>query len=238
MNSRKSFVRAAVGAAVLAPSVALAQGMDVSIRSGLGLGAGFSAVWVFANLLYAGQVAQDRAHLAWRVVLFVLGFPGTLLTTLFVEPGSQRVFGVELPVAGGEPADGSEDTGNERGASGRSERESSKRALVALMVGFGLVFLLAPTTRFAHVPAEDGTTIATKTTQWGWSLTPWLAYERTGTGRWPEVEWERGEWIVQPTPEAVLTLLAVIALLGWTAVASRRRPPGPSERERPEAGSG
>jgi len=57
----------------------------------------FSAVWIFANLTYAGMRAQGKGSTLWRVISFVCGFPGTLLTLLLVQEGSERAYGVDLP---------------------------------------------------------------------------------------------------------------------------------------------
>ena len=60
-------------------------------------GAGVSAIWIFANLCYAGMRAQHHPSTAWRVVSFVFGFPGTLLTFFVVKEGAERAYGIELP---------------------------------------------------------------------------------------------------------------------------------------------
>jgi uncharacterized membrane protein YhaH (DUF805 family) len=60
---------------------------------------GVSAVWIFVNLCYAGMRAQNSANALGRVLLFLLGFPGTLLTWLLVQEGSERAYGVDLPRA-------------------------------------------------------------------------------------------------------------------------------------------
>ena len=41
---------------------------------------GISAIWVLANISYAGMRAQNNPSAGWRVVSFIFGFPGTLLT--------------------------------------------------------------------------------------------------------------------------------------------------------------
>jgi hypothetical protein len=38
---------------------------------------GASAVWIFANLSYTGMRAQAAGSTFWKVVAFILGFPGT-----------------------------------------------------------------------------------------------------------------------------------------------------------------
>jgi hypothetical protein len=58
---------------------------------------GASAIWVFANLSFTGMRAQDRGSLAWKIISFIFGFPGTLLTLMIVEKGSQRAYGIDMP---------------------------------------------------------------------------------------------------------------------------------------------
>jgi hypothetical protein len=57
----------------------------------------FSAIWIFANIAYAGMRAQGKGDKLWRVISFVAGFPGTLLTFALVREGSERAYGVDLP---------------------------------------------------------------------------------------------------------------------------------------------
>lgn len=70
---------------------------------------GMSAIWMWANIAYAGMRAQGSASRAWRVVAFIFGFPGTLLSLLVVPEGSQRAYGVDLP---------KRDTSNDSSAAG------------------------------------------------------------------------------------------------------------------------
>lgn len=58
---------------------------------------GVSAVWVLANLCYAGMRAQNSSNTLGRVLAFLFGLPGTLLTWLVVREGSERAYGVDLP---------------------------------------------------------------------------------------------------------------------------------------------
>jgi hypothetical protein len=41
---------------------------------------GVSAIWVLANICYAGMRAQGHPSRVWRVLAFVFGFPGSLLS--------------------------------------------------------------------------------------------------------------------------------------------------------------
>jgi hypothetical protein len=58
---------------------------------------GVDAVWVFANLSFTGMRAQAKGSTFWKVVSFIFGFPGTLLTLLVVNKGSERAYGIEMP---------------------------------------------------------------------------------------------------------------------------------------------
>jgi hypothetical protein len=50
---------------------------------------GVSAVWVFANLSFTAMRAQARGSTLWKVLSFIFGFPGTLLTLLVVTEGKR-----------------------------------------------------------------------------------------------------------------------------------------------------
>jgi heme/copper-type cytochrome/quinol oxidase subunit 4 len=58
---------------------------------------GVSAIWILANISYAGMRAQNSASSGWRVVSFIFGFPGTLLTFLVVPEGAERAYGIDIP---------------------------------------------------------------------------------------------------------------------------------------------
>jgi hypothetical protein len=58
---------------------------------------GVTGLWVLANISYAGMRAQNSLSAGWRVVAFIFGFPGTLITFLAVTEGSERAYGVQLP---------------------------------------------------------------------------------------------------------------------------------------------
>jgi hypothetical protein len=59
---------------------------------------GIDAVWVFANLSFTAMRAQGKGSMFWKVVTFIFGFPGTLLTLLVVNKGSERAYGIDMPV--------------------------------------------------------------------------------------------------------------------------------------------
>lgn len=58
---------------------------------------GASAIWILANFCYAGMRAQDSSSAGWRIVAFLFGLPGTIVTWLAVAEGEERIYGVELP---------------------------------------------------------------------------------------------------------------------------------------------
>jgi hypothetical protein len=73
------------------PATASAEG-TTAVRDG-----GVSAIWILANLAYAGMRAQASRNTGWRVLSFIGGFPGTLLTFFVVSDGGERAYGVDLP---------------------------------------------------------------------------------------------------------------------------------------------
>ena len=58
---------------------------------------GVSAIWILANISYAGMRAQSHPSTGWRVVSFIFGFPGTLLSFFVVQEGSERAYGIDMP---------------------------------------------------------------------------------------------------------------------------------------------
>jgi hypothetical protein len=58
---------------------------------------GASGLWVLANICFAGMRAQNSPSSGWRVVAFIFGFPGTLITYFVVDEGSERAYGIEIP---------------------------------------------------------------------------------------------------------------------------------------------
>jgi hypothetical protein len=58
---------------------------------------GVSAVWVFANLSFTAMRAQASGSTFWKVLTFIFGFPGTLLTLLVVTEGSEQAYGIDMP---------------------------------------------------------------------------------------------------------------------------------------------
>ena len=58
---------------------------------------GIGAIWVLANASYAGMKAQGHRSILWRVLVFIFGFPGTFISFLAIQEGSEMAYGVELP---------------------------------------------------------------------------------------------------------------------------------------------
>jgi len=59
---------------------------------------GVSGLWVLANFSYAGMKAQGEINAGgWRVLAFIFGLPGSLVTLFVVKEGSERAYGVDLP---------------------------------------------------------------------------------------------------------------------------------------------
>lgn len=96
MNMRRLFsLVSLIGFVLLVPLVAWANTDGTTARDAGDGGA--SAVWIFANLSYAGMRAQNSSSRGWRIIAFIFGFPGTLLSLLAVREGSDRVYGIEMP---------------------------------------------------------------------------------------------------------------------------------------------
>ena len=54
-------------------------------------------MWILANISYAGMRAQAHPSRGWRILSFIFGLPGTLVSLLAVDEGSERAYGVRLP---------------------------------------------------------------------------------------------------------------------------------------------
>jgi hypothetical protein len=57
---------------------------------------GVDAVWIFANISYAAMRAQGSQSAGWRVIAFIFGFPGTLLSLMIVQENGRRMYGIKL----------------------------------------------------------------------------------------------------------------------------------------------
>jgi hypothetical protein len=83
---------AVLAALILAmPSHAFAQSAESGATGGV------SALWIFSNLSFTGMRAQDRGTTFWKIVSFIFGLPGTLLTLIVVKTGSERAYGIDMP---------------------------------------------------------------------------------------------------------------------------------------------
>ena len=58
---------------------------------------GVSAIWILANISYAGMRAQNSQSTGWRILSFIFGFPGTLITYFVVPEGGERAYGIDIP---------------------------------------------------------------------------------------------------------------------------------------------
>ena len=74
---------------------AAAESLPQAPRSAGNVGA--SGLWVLANICFAGMRAQNSPSTGWRIVAFIFGFPGTLITYFVVDEGSERAYGIEIP---------------------------------------------------------------------------------------------------------------------------------------------
>jgi hypothetical protein len=90
------FHRLAGFAAGCIPALALAQESMSGVQRSAG-NAGVSGLWVLANICYAGMKAQGHPSMGWRMLSFIFGFPGTLITFLIVDEGGERAYGIEIP---------------------------------------------------------------------------------------------------------------------------------------------
>ena len=61
---------------------------------------GASGLWVLANISYAGMRAQNNRSVNWRILAFIFGLPGTIVSFFAVGEGSDRAYGVDLPRKG------------------------------------------------------------------------------------------------------------------------------------------
>ena len=95
MQTRLRHIVPALLALLSSPGLALAQGMSSSAEAARDTGA--SGLWILANFSYAGMRAQSSRSTGWRIVSFVLGFPGTLISWLLIREGSERAYGVDVP---------------------------------------------------------------------------------------------------------------------------------------------
>jgi hypothetical protein len=61
---------------------------------------GISGLWVLANISYAGMRAQNNRSVNWRILAFIFGLPGTIVSFFAVAEGSDRPYGIDLPRRG------------------------------------------------------------------------------------------------------------------------------------------
>ncbi len=56
-----------------------------------------AALWILANISYAGMRAQSNPSARWRILSFLVGLPGTLLSFFVIGEGSGRAYGIDIP---------------------------------------------------------------------------------------------------------------------------------------------
>lgn len=78
-------------------SAAFAQEAAPKVNISIGK-SGVSALWILANVSYAGMRAQNNPSKGWRIIAFLLGLPGTLITYFAVREGSERAYGIDTPL--------------------------------------------------------------------------------------------------------------------------------------------
>jgi hypothetical protein len=61
---------------------------------------GANAVGILANLCHAGPRAQAHPSRFWRVLSFLFGMPGTIVSLIVVGESSGRAYGIDLPRRG------------------------------------------------------------------------------------------------------------------------------------------
>ncbi len=74
----------------------MAHAADQGARDSIGR-SGVTALWMLANVSYAGMRAQHHPSVGWRALAFIFGFPGSLLSLIVVREGSGSAYGVHLP---------------------------------------------------------------------------------------------------------------------------------------------
>lgn len=83
------------GLVALAPITAFAATISNTQEPVVRVGA--SGLWILANISYAGMRAQNSSSALWRLLAFIFGFPGTLISFLVINEGGERAYGIELP---------------------------------------------------------------------------------------------------------------------------------------------
>ena len=82
---------------IFVPAVAFAQeafGINPTTMTNTGV----SGIWILANISYAGMRAQGSHQAGWRIIAFIFGLPGTLLTFLVVSDSGGSAYGIQLPI--------------------------------------------------------------------------------------------------------------------------------------------
>ena len=78
-------IRKLIVAGVFAALPAAAIAADASAPTKLSISVGGSGLWLLANISYAGMRAQNSPSAGWRIVAFIFGFPGTLISLSLIH---------------------------------------------------------------------------------------------------------------------------------------------------------
>ncbi len=49
-------------------------------------------MWVLSNVSFAGMRAQNNPSVFWRILAFIFGLPGTIVTFIVFNEGSDRAY--------------------------------------------------------------------------------------------------------------------------------------------------
>ncbi|GAB4178553.1 MAG: hypothetical protein Kow0020_14600 [Wenzhouxiangellaceae bacterium] len=223
---------------VILAGVLVAPVLQAHPEAGAGHGGGswyFPMVPLLMTLLYALHRARVAEVTGWSVVFFLLGLPWTLLVIPLVEPGSRRIFGVELPEVHIEDRGirvwWPETPDDEKEAGPDHQPKQPWKQVPPIVLGFLAVALLMPVSSTQLSSIDDHRMAMRWEVFWGFSDTPWLLYRRDGVrehfdGSWVDHWTGRGEWAFEPTLEAFITLLVVAVFL---VLLSRYRKPSQGE---------
>lgn len=89
--------KAIAGLLSIAPVTAIAAD-TISLAQSSVARTGVSGIWMLANISYAGMRAQNSVSTGWRIIAFVFGFPGTLISFIAIREGGERAYGIDIPL--------------------------------------------------------------------------------------------------------------------------------------------
>jgi hypothetical protein len=100
MRKTNVFRNVSILLVMCASSVSVAFAQRMSSQEIQATNTGISGLWVLANISYAGMRAQNNNSKVWRILAFIFGLPGTIVTFFAVEEGNDRAYGIDLPRKG------------------------------------------------------------------------------------------------------------------------------------------